>query len=169
MKYVSVFLFLAACMTSHPLFSQTKVNSTQRGWNSFDNGLEHAKVSHKKILVDVYTDWCGWCKKMDEEVYADPKVKEYLTKNFVTVKVNAEAEGTIHYKGNVYSPAQLAAAFGVTGYPATLFLKEDGDPITLLPGYMEAPMFIHVLSFVAENQYEKKQFDQYLKEKGVEK
>lgn len=167
MKHVLVFLFVTGLITWHPLSSQTKIISSQAGWKSFDAGLEYAKVSHKKILVDVYTDWCGWCKKMDEQVYADPRVKEYLAKNFVIVKLNAEAKGTIHYKGDTYSPAQLASAFGVTGYPATLFLKDDSDPITLLPGYMEAPMFLHVLSFVAENQYEKKQFDQYLKEKGV--
>jgi thioredoxin-related protein len=168
MKYVLVFLFVACQVMWHPLFSQTKKNaSVQGGWRSFDAGLENAKVIHKKILVDVYTDWCGWCKKMDEKVYSDPRVREYLTKNFVIVKMNAEAEGTIHYKGKTYSPSQLASAFGVTGYPATLFLEEDSDAITLLPGYMEAPMFLHVLSFVAENQYGKKQFDQYLKEKGV--
>jgi thioredoxin-related protein len=55
----------------------------------------------------------------------------------------------------------------VTGYPTTLFLKDDSEPITVLPGYLEAPMFLHVLSYIAEDQYESKQFDQYLKEKGV--
>ncbi len=104
---------------------------------------------------------------MDEEVYTDPGVKEYLSKNFVIVKMNAESEGKVHFKGQEYSPAQLAAVFGVNGYPATLFMKEDSQPITLLPGYVEAPMFLHVLSFIAENQYEKKQFGDYLKEKGV--
>ena len=168
MKYVLIALFAAVALTPDPLASQTKSAASQAGWRSFDAGMEHAKSSHKKILVDVYTDWCGWCKKMDKEVYADPKVKEYLSKNFVIVKMNAEAEGTVHYKGKNYSPAQLAAAFGVTGYPATLFLKDDSDPITLLPGYMEAPMFLHVLSFIAEDQFQKKQFNEYLKEKGVE-
>ena len=168
MKYVLACLLATSLMSWNPIFGQTKNTPIQGGWRSFDAGLELAKVSHKKILVDIYTDWCGWCKKMDQEVYTDPSVKEYLAKNFVIVKMNAEAEGTIHYKGKVYSPAQLASAFGVTGYPATLFLKDDSDPITLLPGYMEAPMFLHVLSFIAENEYERKQFDQYLKEKGVE-
>ena len=167
MKYVLMVLIGMGLIVEAPLYGQTKTTSVRGGWKSFDVGVEQAKASHKKILVDVYTNWCGWCKKMDEEVYTDPKIREYLSKNFVTVKMNAEAEGIIHYKGKAYSPAQLASAFGVTGYPATLFLKDDSDPITLLPGYMEAPMFIHVLSFVAENQYETKQFDQYLKEKGV--
>ena len=97
MKYVLLFLFVAGLMTWQPLFSQTKATSTRAGWKSFDAGVEHAKVSRKKILVDIYTDWCSWCKKMDEEVYSDPKVKEYLTKYFVIIKLNAEGEGTIQY------------------------------------------------------------------------
>ena len=169
MKYVLMFSFIVGMIAWHPLSAQPKAATSHEGWKSFNVGLKQAKADHKKILVDVYADWCGWCKKMDEEVYTDPKVKEYLAKNFVIVKMNAEGEGTITYQGKVYSPPQLASAFGITGYPATLFLKEDSDPITVLPGYMEAPMFLNVLSFVAENQYEKKQFDQYLKEKGIDR
>jgi thioredoxin-related protein len=81
--------------------------------------------------------------------------------------MNAEGDGKVHYKGQEYSPSQLAAAFGVNGYPATLFMREDSEPITLLPGYAAAPMFRLILSFIAEDQYEKKQFREYLKEKGV--
>lgn len=167
MRCSLVFIFVAGLLANQSLFAQKNRPVPERMWQSFDAGLEQAKATHKKILVDVYTDWCGWCKKMDKEVYADPKIMDYLGKNFVAVKMNAEAEGTLRYKGRNYTPAQLAEAFGVNGYPATLFLKDDSDLITLLPGYMEAPMFLHVLSYVAENQYERKQFNEYLKEKGV--
>ena len=158
-----VIIFLAAIT----LLAQTKGHPSELRWNSFNAGIVQAGTGHKKILIDVYTDWCGWCKRMDREVYADPAVREYLAKNFVVIKMNAEGSESVEYKGQAYTPPQLAAAFGVTGYPATLFLKENSEPITLLPGYMEAPMFLHVLSYIAENQYETKQFDVYLKEKGV--
>ncbi len=167
MKYGLIFIFVAGVLSNQSLFAQTSKPAQEKMWKSFDAGLEQAKATHKKILVDVYTDWCKWCTKMDKEVYTDPKVREYLSNNFVIVKMNAEGNETVHFKGEAFSPPQLAAAFGVTGYPATLFLKDDSDPITLLPGYMEAPMFLHVLSFIAENHYEKKQFNEYLKEKGV--
>ena len=138
-------------------------------WRSFDEGLKQAKLTGKKVLVDVYTDWCSWCKKMDANTYANKKVSEYLNKNFVIIKLNAEGDGTITYSGEKISPAQFAQGMGVTGYPATLFLKSDGQPITLLPGYSEADMFIHVLTFIGENHYEKKKFQDYLAEKGVKK
>jgi thioredoxin-related protein len=138
-------------------------------WKSFDEGLKQAKLTGKKVLVDVYTDWCSWCKKMDADTYSDKKVSEYLNKNFVIIKLNAEGDGTITYSGEKISPAQFAQGMGVSGYPATLFLKSDGQPITLLPGYSEADMFIHVLTFIGENHYEKKKFQDYLAEKGVKK
>lgn len=160
-------MLAAVVLMGGVLFAQPPKSALNLKWESFNGGIERAKTNHKKVLVDVYTDWCGWCKKMDENVYTDQNVKEYLSKNFVVIKMNAEAAGTLHYKGQDYTPAQLAAAFGVNGYPTTLFLKEDGEPITVLPGYVEAPMFLHVLSYIAENQYESKQFEDYLKERGV--
>jgi len=165
MKYF-VFVFIAAA-AGGVLYAQSKDSSPAIRWNSFDAGLENAKASHKKVLVDVYTEWCGWCARMDTEIYTNPGIKDYLSKNFVIIKLNAEGTGKIHYKGQEYSPGQLAAAFGVNGYPATLFLRDDSEPITLFPGYAEAPMFLLVLSFIAEDQYAKKQFGEYLKEKGV--
>ena len=167
MKYGAIALTVFVFLATASVFSQPKNAKAGLEWATFNAGLEKAKVSHKKVLVDVYTDWCGWCKKMDENVYSEQNVKAYLSKNFVLIKMNAEADGTLLYKGQKYSPSQLAAAFGVSGFPTTLFLREDSEPITVLPGYVEAPMFLNVLSFIAENQYEKKQFDDYLKEKGV--
>ncbi|HTY10531.1 MAG TPA: thioredoxin fold domain-containing protein [Bacteroidota bacterium] len=165
MKYLVVALILSAALMNGVLSAQSRQSAMH--WNSFDAGMEEAKASHKKVLVDIYTDWCGWCKKMDSDVYTDPGVKDYLFKNYVIIKMNAEGSGKVHYKGQEYSPAQLAAAFGVNGYPSTLFMRDNAEPITLLPGYAEAPMFLLVLSFIAEDQYQKKQFSDYLKEKGV--
>ena len=161
MKRSILFFFLLAAVTL--------TSAKEPQWKTFDEGLKQAKLTGKKVLVDVYTDWCSWCKKMDANTYADKKVSEYLNKNFVIIKLNAEGDGTINYSGEKISPAQFAQGMGVTGYPATLFLKSDGQPITLLPGYSEADMFIHVLTFIGENHYEKKKFQDYLAEKGVKK
>src|SRR3990172_10089448 len=60
-------------------------------WTMFDQGLARAKAGRKKVIVDVYTDWCTWCKKMDSDTYADKSVRTALTANFVGVKLNAES------------------------------------------------------------------------------
>ena len=136
-------------------------------WKNFNDGIAEAKKSGKKVLIDVYTDWCKWCKKMDAETYTDKKIKVYLEKNYVLIKLNAEGIGNISYAGQTISPAQFAQQMGIDGYPATLFLKGNGDPITVLPGYSEPKMFIHVISYIAENQIGKKKFEEYLAEKGM--
>jgi len=141
--------------------------SKEPQWKKFNEGIAEAKKSGKKILVDVYTDWCSWCKKMDASTYPDKKVSEYLAKNYVIIKLNAEGNEKISYQGQSISPAEFAQGMGVNGYPATVFLKSNGEPITMLPGYAEPDRFVHVLSFIGENHYEKKKFADYLMEKGV--
>ncbi len=142
-------------------------NAKDLQWKKYNDGIAEAKKSGKKVLVDVYTDWCKWCKTMDTVTYKDKKVKEYLEKNFVIIKLNAEGNEQVTYAGQKMNPAEFAQGMKIDGYPATLFMTSKGEAITVLPGYSEPAMFMHVLSYIREDQYSKKNFDQYLKEKGV--
>ncbi len=130
-------------------------------WKSFNDGMTEAKRSNKKILVDVYTDWCGWCKKMDAQTYNDANVAKYLADQYVLVKLNAESEKKLSYKGKEYTERELAGAFGITGYPSTLFLKADGEAITLYPGFADAKNFRVILTYIAEDHYLTKKFADY--------
>jgi len=132
-------------------------------WMSFNDGLANAKKINKKALVDVYTDWCAWCKKMDKETYADAGVVEYLNRYFVVIKLDAESSSKLTYKGETYTEQELAGAFGITGYPSIIFLKGNGDPITTYPGYADAAKFQKVISFIAEDHYLTKKFEDYVR------
>jgi thioredoxin-related protein len=136
-------------------------------WKKFNVGIAEAKNSGKKILIDVYTDWCKWCKTMDTVTYVDAKIKDYLNKNYVLIKLNGESQEKITYAGQTITANEFAQGMGVTSFPATLFLKSDGQAITMLPGYVEPERFIYILSFISEDHYEKKKFADYLIEKGV--
>lgn len=131
-------------------------------WKSFNDGMTEAKRSNKKILVDVYTDWCGWCKKMDAQTYKDDTVAKYLADRYVLVKLNAESEKKLSYLGKEYTERQLAGAFGITGYPSTLFLKADGEAITVYPGFADAENFRLILAYIAEDHYLTKKFAEYV-------
>lgn len=143
--------------------------SKEPQWKKFNDGMAQAKKTGKKVLIDVYTDWCSWCKKMDANTYSNPKVQEYLQKNYILVKLNPEKDGDVQYDGKKFSAAEFSQGMGITGYPATLFLKSSGEPITILPGYAEADMFMHVISFIGEDHYVTKKFADYLAERGVKK
>ena len=93
--------------------------------NDLDRALSMAKANHSKVIVDVYTDWCGWCKKMDKNIYTDPKVVA-LGSRYVFLKLDAEDGG---------QGQRFAAKMQVNGYPTTLILDENGRSLQSVPGY----------------------------------
>lgn len=136
-------------------------------WKSLDEGMTLAKQQNKKILVDVYTDWCGWCKKMDSDVYSDAGVIKTLNAKFVLVKLNAESDSKyVQYQGKRYTEADFAKAVGVSGYPSTLFFDSGGKPITLLPGFVPAQKFVPILAYIGDDHYLTISFEQYLSKAG---
>ena len=132
-------------------------------WYSFEQGVAEAKKANKKMLVDVYTDWCGWCKKMDSDTYTNAGVASYLRDKYILVKLNAESSTKQNYNGKEYTERELAGEFGVSGYPTTLFFKSDGTGITAVPGYADAASFKTILSFIAEDRYLNTKFEDYAK------
>ncbi len=135
-------------------------------WRDLDEGLAEAKRDNKPILVDVYTDWCGWCKRMDRTTYTDAAVLAYVEKTFVPIKLDAEEEGRrASYDSRLVSWRQFADGFGVTGYPTTLFLQSDGRLITKVPGFVQPDRFLSVLRYVGDGHYKKEPWDVYDKKR----
>jgi thioredoxin-related protein len=128
----------------------------------FDEALKTAKKENKKVIVDVYTDWCGWCKKMDRDAYSNSEIKKIISDNFVVVKLDAEGSGKTSYNGKSYTDAGLAEYFQVSGYPTTVFLNSEGKVIEFtydkykmnnLPGYYTADDFKKVLEYIRDEKY----------------
>jgi thioredoxin-like negative regulator of GroEL len=109
---------------------------------SYDAAQTLSKSSGKPMLVDVYTDWCVWCKKLDTDIYPQPAVVKAAAL-FVPVRINAEKEGQ-----------SVAAKYHVTGYPTLLFLSSDGTLISKITGYEEADAFAADLTRIEEENRE---------------
>lgn len=88
-----------------------------------------ARAEGKLIVADVYTDWCGWCKRMDKTIYADPAIVA-LSRQHVFVKVNAEDGG---------QGQNFAEQMRVQGYPTTIILDGQGKVLNIAQGYIETP------------------------------
>jgi thioredoxin-related protein len=110
-------------------------------WNtSYTAAVSQAKTQQTLVMVDVYTDWCEWCKKLDTDVYPNAAVVQAVAQ-FAPVKVNAEKEGT-----------QLAARYNIQGFPTILFLQPDGTLVSQIGGYEPAAQFASDINQVALDQ-----------------
>ena len=107
---------------------------------NYDSALKQAKNENKLVMVDIYTDWCGWCKKLDRDTYSDKEVQAKLAKGFIAMKVNPEksADG-----------AKLAKQFSVHGFPFIAFVDADGKLVAQINGYLPAEKFLKKLEQVA--------------------
>jgi len=149
--------------------SSTETKQTKQAeWLSFDKGLAKAKADKKNIIVDFYTDWCHWCKVMDEKTFRDPGVNQKLVERFITVRLNAEdGAQTASYKGQTFTNIELTQAFGVRGFPSLAFMDMDGEIITLVPGYVPAETFLYLLDYIDQECYKKQMpFEEFMKKKG---
>lgn len=139
-------------------------------WSEVENALEKEK---KKVFVDVFTDWCGYCKKMDKTTFKDKGIVTYINENFYAVKFDAEQKETITLDGNKYKYIksgkrgynQLAADLlkGRLSYPTIVFLNDDLSLIQPIPGYMDAKKMEVIVTYFAENNHKKTPWTRYEK------
>jgi thioredoxin-related protein len=132
------------------------------GWVSMEDAIATAQAEDKLIVVHGYASWCGWCAKMDQDVYTDDAVQAYLSEHFTSTRLDIEGEGPLQYFDAAVTPAQLGRAMGITGTPTTVFVAADGSLITKLPGYANAETFLFALQYVREEAYETATFDQFI-------
>jgi thioredoxin-related protein len=136
------------------------------GWYSYDEGTKKARESDKPILLDFYTDWCGWCKKMDKETYGSRDVQQFLNLRFIPIKINAESKEVIHVDGKEMKMRDLTRKYGVRGYPTTVFLESDGNLIGPLPGYTDPDSMRKVLAYIQEKAYKKMSLEEFTKHRS---
>jgi thioredoxin-related protein len=137
-------------------------------WYGFGSGYAEIKAKKKPAILDFYTDWCHWCKVMDEKTFNEPKVKDKLIKKFISMRVNPESSTEIiKYEGKSYKPMEFAQALGVQGFPALAFIDSNGKLITLIPGYIPPETFIQLLNYIDDECYSKGMpFEEWQKKVG---
>jgi thioredoxin-related protein len=129
-------------------------NSQEIKWMKFEEAIAANSKNPKMIIVDVYTDWCGWCKKMDKETFTNAKVVDYINKNFYAVKMNAEdTKRTFDFMGKTYNEAQMAAAMRVNSYPNFVVIEPKLQNIAQLPGYRQPEQFLSGLDELLEKAF----------------
>jgi thioredoxin-related protein len=143
-------------------------------WHTWEEVQELNKKEKRKILVDVYTEWCGWCKKMDANTFSNPALARYLNENFYLVKLNAEQKEALSYKDKEYGFVktarggyhELAAELlqGRLSFPSLVFMDENMELIQPIPGYREADELLKISSYIGSNSYREVPWSVYERE-----
>lgn len=156
------------------LFCQAQGEKKPTGiqWMTIEEALKQNEVHPRKIYIDMYTKWCGWCKRMDATTFEDPGVIAYMNAHYYPVKMDAETKDTIVYKDKAYTykpeykSNELAAVLlnGQMSYPTSVYLNEKNDLIGPLAGYLTPEQLLPVLKYFGEDQYKTKKWEVFLQE-----
>lgn len=155
MKSASLFTFFLSLSLALTL-TNTVQGQESIQWMKFEEAIAANAKNPKMILVDVYTDWCGWCKKMDKDTFTDPRVIAHFQKNFYAVKLNAEdTNRKFPFMGKTFSEAEMAASMRVNSYPNFVVIEPGLQNIAQLPGYREPEAFLAGLVELIEKAFKK--------------
>lgn len=125
-------------------------NSGDISWYSYEEGVEQIKNGDKKGYIHFYTDWCGYCKKMENETFSDSDVADNLNQDFVPIKINAEDE------------PDIARQYGANQFPFNHFTDRENEPIGNQPGFIPPDMMVNLLEYLSTDDYKKMQFDEFM-------
>jgi|GEM_PF-79744 len=147
------------------------VGNGKINWVDIEEVEKLIKQQPKKILIDAYTSWCGWCKRMDKNTFENPTIAKYVNDNFYAVKLNAESKESINFKGKNYEFVKggrrgynaLAKELlkGRMSYPTISFLDENLNLINAFPGYKSPQKFDALMNYINENEFQNVGFTQY--------
>ncbi|MEP7264746.1 MAG: DUF255 domain-containing protein [Bacteroidota bacterium] len=138
-------------------------------WLSFEDAVAKSKVEPRKMIIDVYTSWCGWCKRMDATTFQDSAVVKYINEKYYAVKLDAETHDTIHFFDKIFvykaenkaNEIAISLLNGQMSYPSFVFLDDKFAMLTPLAGFQQPDQLMRVLLYFGENIYTSKKWDEY--------
>jgi len=159
--------------------SFTLLQAQEINWISIEE-LEDAQAKEqRKVLVDVYTDWCGWCKRMDKTTFKDKNLVNYVNDNYYLVKLDGEDKDIIKYRGHEfkfvangrrgYNEIAYELLRGKMSYPSIVFLDENLDVLQSFKGYRTSEELIPIIKYLGENIYKNTSWKEYINESKGEK
>ena len=166
MKKLILILLLAA-----PAIILTAQTATVK-WYSIEEAAALAKSDPRPIFVDAYTDWCGWCKKLDKDTFSNPVIAEILNTKYYAVKFDAEGSEPVTFQGRKFvndgslgKTHQLAYALlqGELGYPTVVFLTANSELITPVSGYKTPVQIEPMLMYFAGTSWQKQSYEEFMK------
>lgn len=163
---------LLSLVTCWFLFCSAKVNPTGKekiNWLNINEVNLKLKTESKPVLIDLFTNWCYWCKVMDKKTYNNSKVISYINKNFYAVKLDAESKEALMWNHKSYkynteiklNDFTMYVTHGQPGFPTTVIFGESDEDPASIPGFMNAKEIEPVLKYFGEKSYKTEKFNEF--------
>ena len=163
-----ILILLTITLTAVSTSAQKKIK-----WLTWEEALQKSEVEQKKFVVDIYTQWCGWCKKMDKSTFMDEFIVDYVNENFYPVKFDAEFKETIIFKGNEYKYVkkgrrgfhELAVELtkGKLSFPTIVFLDEELEVLQPIPGFQDNERFELIVTYFSGDHFKFTPWRRYIR------
>ncbi|MDY6852890.1 MAG: thioredoxin fold domain-containing protein [Thermodesulfobacteriota bacterium] len=156
MKLISSTAGVLILLAFFVILSSGPAGAGELNWNDYTKGMEIGEQLEKKIFINFYAGWCKYCHKLEKETFGDQTVADYLSENFVLIRVNADQN------------KDLATSYSVRGLPMSWFVDHSGKKIGPLPGFVPPETFLAILKYVTTESYKKMKFQEFM-DKGLNK
>lgn len=152
------------------IFAQN-LHSSKVQWISFEQAEKMAKStkSPKKILVDLYTDNCGWCKKMDLSTFQNEFISHFMNENFYPIRFNAQQKKDVLFNDNTFKldksgfhELAIALSMGDLGFPTLVFLDEENQIIQPIQGYQSVDELERIMFYFANDLYKSTPWNEFV-------
>ena len=171
-KLIKHSLMLTLSIFTLHISAQNAAPADKVKWYSFEEAAKMNETNPKKVFIDVYTDWCGWCKVLDKNTFSNPVISKILIDNFYAVKLDAERKDTVVFNGHSFvnpnptgtrSTHELASSMlqGKMSYPSMVFFNEKMQFLTTVQGYLKPEEFEPILSYFASDKYLTMKYDSF--------
>lgn len=171
--FKTTLMLIVVMLTVSTGFRSDSENRPAEGiqWLTIEEAFVKIQKEPRKVMIDLYTDWCGWCKVMDRETFKNKAVVDYVNKKYYAVKLDAEQKEAItlgdkKFKylaqgGRGINEIALALTNNQPSYPTTVFLDDKFNMIQPLPGYLKAKEFHQIITFIGGDHHKKEDFEAY--------
>jgi thioredoxin-related protein len=176
-KHILLSCLLFAAITISP--SCTSTSDQGMKWTTFEK--ISAKQGQKMVFIELYTSWCGWCRRMENVTFNDPNVAKYMNKNFYNIRFDAEDRRAVSFLGKNYkfnSADGTRGRHGLAkalmqdsekqGYPTIAFLDENYNLIQAIPGYIIAKDFEVIMHYFGDKSYKTQTWAEFVKKYNVQ-
>lgn len=144
-------------------------NKEKIDWLSIDEVKIKLQKESRPVLIDLYTNWCYWCKVMNKKTYSDLKVIEYINKYYYAVRLNAETKDSLAWGGEMYKYSDenkvnnfsIYITQGQLAFPNTVIFADVKKTPASIPGFMEPKEIEVILKYFGDGSYKNQNFAEY--------